>query len=150
MRQISKSAIVPYSARQMFELVDDIDAYCEFLPWCSRSEVLSRTSDTVDAVLELQKGALSKSFTTRNEHKKFEAIDISLLGGPFRALSGGWRFEALGDKGSQVSLELAFEFESRMVDLVLGTFFEEIISSLVTAFTQRAAEIYGQPPNPDE
>lgn len=148
MRHVNKSAIVPFSAEQMFELVDDIDSYCEFLPWCSRSEVLSRTENTVEALLELQKGALSKAFTTRNEHHKHEAIDISPLGGPFRHLSGGWRFESLGDQGSRVSLELDFEFESRMIDVIFGTFFEDIVSSLVTAFTDRATEIYGLPGAP--
>lgn len=143
MRRVSKSAIVPYSAVQMFELVDDIDSYCEFLPWCRRSEVLNRTENTVEALLELQKGTFSKSFTTRNDHDKYEAIDISLLGGPFRHLSGGWRFQPLGKEGSRVSLELEFEFESRMIDVIFGTFFEEICNSLVTAFTDRAADIYG-------
>jgi len=127
----------------MFQLVDDVESYAEFLPWCNRSEVLSRTDDTVEATLELHKGAVSKSFTTRNTLKADEAIDIELLGGPFRHLSGGWTFLSLGEEGSKVSLQLDFEFESRMVDMLFGAFFEDTCNSLVDAFTRRAADVYG-------
>jgi ribosome-associated toxin RatA of RatAB toxin-antitoxin module len=127
----------------MYQLVSDVDAYSEFLPWCNRSEVLSRDGDTVEASLELHKGSISKTFTTRNRQRQDEAIDIELVGGPFRHLAGGWRFEPLGDDGCKVSLELEFEFESRVVDLLFGSFFEDTCNSLVDAFTGRAADIYG-------
>lgn len=140
---MSRSALVPYRAEEMYQLVDDVEAYAEFLPWCNRSEVLSRTDDTVEATLELHKGAVSKSFTTRNALKADEAIEIELLGGPFRHLSGGWTFQPLGEEGSKVSLQLEFEFESRMVDMLFGAFFEETCNSLVDAFTRRAADVYG-------
>ena len=140
---MSRSALVPYRAAEMFQLVDDVESYAEFLPWCNRSEVLSRTDDTVEATLELHKGAVSKSFTTRNTLKADEAIDIELLGGPFRHLSGGWTFLPLGEEGSKVSLQLDFEFESRMVDMLFGAFFEDTCNSLVDAFTRRAADVYG-------
>lgn len=128
----------------MFRLVDDVDSYSEFLPWCNRSEVLNRTADSVEATLELHKGAVSKSFTTRNTLRKYAAIDLELLGGPFRHLAGGWTFQALGDEGSKVSLELEFEFESRLVDMMFGAFFEETCNSLVDSFTRRAADVYGE------
>jgi ribosome-associated toxin RatA of RatAB toxin-antitoxin module len=124
--------------------VDDIEAYPGFLPWCHRSEELSRSDDTVEATLELQKGAVSKTFTTRNTLQPGQGIDISLLGGPFRHLQGGWRFDQLGEEGCKVSLDLEFEFESRMVDMLFGAFFEETCNSLVDAFTARAAEVYGE------
>ena len=128
----------------MYQLVGDVDAYSEFLPWCNRSEILQRDGDAVEASLELHKGSVSKSFTTRNTHRPDEAIDLSLVGGPFRHLEGGWRFEPLGDEGCKVSLELDFEFESRMVDMLFGSFFEDTCNSLVDAFTARAADIYGE------
>ncbi len=128
----------------MFRLVDDVDSYSGFLPWCNRSEVLSRTDDTVEATLELHKGAVSKTFTTRNTLRENESIELELLGGPFRHLAGGWTFQSLGEAGSKVSLQLEFEFESRLVDLMFGAFFEETCNSLVDAFTRRAAEIYGK------
>ena len=134
---------MPYQAREMFGLVDDVAAYPEFLPWCSSAEVHSRSDDTVDATLELHKGAVSKTFTTRNSRCEFTSIDLALVDGPFKHLSGGWRFKDLGDGGSKVSLELEFEFESRLVDLMFGSFFEQTCNSLVEAFSKRAAEVYG-------
>jgi len=128
----------------MFRLVDDVDSYAEFLPWCNQSEVLSRSDDTVEATLELHQGAVSKSFTTRNTLRTDEAIDLELLGGPFRHLAGGWKFQSLGAGGSKVSLELEFEFEGRMIDMMFGAFFEETCNSLVDAFTRRAADVYGE------
>ena len=134
---------MPYKAAEMFALVSDVDAYSEFLPWCNRSEVLRRDGNQVEASLELHKGAVSKSFTTCNTNRPDQGIDISLVGGPFRHLDGGWRFEPLGQNGCKVSLELDFEFESRMVDVLFGSFFEDTCNSLVDAFTRRAADIYG-------
>ena len=128
----------------MFNLVDDVNSYADFLPWCNHSEILSRNDQTVDATLELHKGAISKTFTTRNTLKPNEAIELELLGGPFRHLAGGWKFQSLGDDGSKVELELEFEFESRMADMMFGTFFEETCNSLVDAFISRAATIYGE------
>ncbi len=143
MRQVKRSALVPYSAAEMFKLVNDVDAYAEFLPWCNRSRVLNRSGDTVEATLELHKGSVSRQFTTRNTLTRDEAIDIALLGGPFRHLAGGWRFQSLDDKGCKVSLELEFQFENRMIDMMFGAFFEDTCNSLVDAFTARAEEIYG-------
>lgn len=128
----------------MFRLVDDVDSYADFLPWCGRSEILSRNGDTVEAVLELHKGAVSKTFSTRNTLTQNAAIKLELLGGPFRHLEGGWNFQSLGDDGSKVTLELEFEFESRMADMMFGAFFEETCNSLVDAFTGRAAVVYGE------
>ncbi|MGI9262667.1 MAG: type II toxin-antitoxin system RatA family toxin [Woeseiaceae bacterium] len=142
MRTVNRTALVPYSPRQMFELVDDVDAYSDFLPWCNHSEILSRDGATLDAMVELQQGSITKSFTTRNTRKEYESIDLALLGGPFKTLDGGWRFTELGGEVCKISLELEFEFNSRMVDMMFGPFFEHTCNSLVDAFTQRAAEVY--------
>ena len=123
MRKVERSALVPYAAREMFVLVDDVEAYPEFLPWCNSAVVDSRSDDIVEATLELQKGSVSKTFTTRNVNREFESIDLTLVRGPFKHLSGGWRFKDLGDDGSKVTLELQFEFKSRVMDLMFGSFF---------------------------
>ena len=128
----------------MYALVRDVNSYAEFLPGCRRARVLSEDGPVVEASLDLEKGSVSKSFTTRNTHRENERIDIELVGGPFRDLSGGWQFDALGDEGCRVSLALDFEFESKMVDLVFGRFFEDTCNSLVDAFTERAAKVYGE------
>ena len=143
MRKVKRSALVPYPARDMFVLVDDVEAYPEFLPWCNSAVVDSRSDDIVEATLELQKGAVNKSFTTRNLNREFESIDLALVRGPFKHLSGGWRFKDLGNDGSKVSLELEFEFKSRVTDLMFGSFFEEICNALVDAFSKRATVVYG-------
>lgn len=144
MRKVKRSALVPHTAQEMFELVDDVEAYPEFLPWCNDAKVQSRTDDTVVATLELHRGSVSKHFTTRNTRRPYEAIDMALIDGPFRHLDGGWRFRDISEHGSEVSLQLEFEFDSRMVDMIFGRFFEDTLKALVEAFTRRAAAVYGQ------
>ena len=143
MRKVKRTALVPHSAKEMFELVDNVEAYPEFLPWCNDATVHSRDGSTVVATLELHKGGVSKHFTTRNARKPFDAIDMALVDGPFRHLDGGWRFRDITDDGCEVSLELEFEFDNRIVDLVFGRFFEDTLKVLVDAFTRRAAAVYG-------
>ena len=128
----------------MFALVDDIESYPIFLPWCGSTVVHKREGNTVEATLELQRRGISKSFTTRNTLQQDQSIGIALLGGPFKQLSGGWSFQQLGDSGSKVSLDLEFEFENPMTDMIFGSFFESTCNSLVDSFTQRAADVYKQ------
>ncbi len=142
MRKVSRSALVSYSAPQMYELVKDVEAYPAFLPWCNDAEVHVREPHVIEASLEFHHRGLSKRFRTRNALTENEALGIELVGGPFRVLSGGWLFQPLGDAGSKVSLELEFEFESRATDVIFGRFFEKICNTLVDSFTQRAAQIY--------
>ncbi len=143
MRHVNRSALVPYTSREMFVIVDDVAAYPEFLSWCKSACVHERTDEFVQATLELQKGGVSNKFTTRNDRIEFESIDISLVGGPFRHLQGGWSFTDLGDDGCKVALKLDFEFESMLVDLMFGAFFEETCNSMVDGFTGRAISIFG-------
>jgi ribosome-associated toxin RatA of RatAB toxin-antitoxin module len=127
----------------MYALVEDVDAYPDFLPWCSDVEVHFREGNVVEATLELHRGGLSKRFRTRNTMHPRTSMDLELVGGPFRHLSGGWTFTPLGDAGSKVALDLEFEFDSRALDLIVGAFFEDACNSLVDAFTERAAVVYG-------
>lgn len=143
MRNVQRSALVPYSAAQMFAIVDDIEAYPEFLPWCSKTMVHLREDDVVEATLELQRGSLSKQFRTRNTNRPIESIEMTLVSGPFRHLQGKWRFTQLSEEGSKVELDLSFEFASSVVDVVFGRFFEDVCNSLVNAFRKRADAIYG-------
>jgi len=144
MTAISKSALVSYSPAQMFALVDGIEAYPEFLPWCRGAKVLSRTDDEVRATIELSKGGVEKAFTTCNRNQKNKMIEMRLVEGPFRQLEGFWRFDALGDDGCKVSFDLEFEFASRMLGMVVGPVFSQIANSLVDSFHKRAVEIYGK------
>ncbi|MCK9532526.1 MAG: type II toxin-antitoxin system RatA family toxin [Gammaproteobacteria bacterium] len=141
---VQKSAIVPYSASEMFVLVDDVDAYPQFLPWCSGARVHSRTEDEVHATVEIAHGALHKSFSTRNRLQAGKMIEMRLVDGPFRRLEGFWRFDALGDKACKVSLDLEFEFSSRIIGMALGPVFSQITSTFVDSFRRRAEQVYGK------
>jgi ribosome-associated toxin RatA of RatAB toxin-antitoxin module len=143
MRKVSRNALVSYSAAQMYALVKNVEAYPSFLPWCSDAKLHIQETDFIEASLEMHRRGISKRFRTRNELQENVALGIELVGGPFRHLSGGWRFQQLGDAGSKVSLELEFEFESRTTDIIFGRFFENTCNSLVDSFTKRAAQIYG-------
>jgi len=143
MRKVSRSALVPYSAEDMFALVEDVESYPTFLPWCNDVEVHFHDGNAVEVTLELHRGKVSRRFRTRNTMHPSDSMELALVGGPFRHLSGGWRFQALGEAGSKVSLDLEFEFDSRMLDLMIGAFFEDTCNHLVDAFTQRAEKVYG-------
>lgn len=127
----------------MYALVDDVESYPEFLPWCTDVEVHSRSDDVVEASLELRRAGLRKRFRTRNRLTPKRSMALQLVGGPFRHLSGGWQFTPLGDAGSKVSLDLEFEFENKALDMMIGAFFEDACNSLVDAFTERAEAVYG-------
>ena len=96
MRKVSRSALVPYSAAQMYALVKDVEAYPSFLPWCNDAEVHIRDEDFIEASLELHRGRISKTFRTRNALQENESLGIDLVGGPFQHMSGGWTFQPLG------------------------------------------------------
>jgi ribosome-associated toxin RatA of RatAB toxin-antitoxin module len=144
MTAIQKSVLVPYSPAEMFALVDDIDRYPEFLPWCSAARVLARSDDEVRARISLSKSGVDKSFTTCNRNQKNKMIEIRLEEGPFRRLQGYWRFDALGDAGCKVSLDLEFEFSSRVLGMVVGPVFSQVANSLVDSFQKRAVGVYGK------
>ena len=144
MTSISKSALVPYSPAEMFALVDDIEAYPQFLPWCSTARVLERSADEVRATIALSKGGVDKSFTTCNRIQRGKMIEMRLVEGPFRRLEGFWRFDPLGNDGCKVSLDMEFEFASRMLGMVVGPVFSQVANSLVDSFQQRAVDVYGK------
>jgi ribosome-associated toxin RatA of RatAB toxin-antitoxin module len=141
---VKKSALVLYSAAEMYALVDDIEAYPQFLPWCRSTQILSRSEDEVRATIEMVKGGVHKSFTTSNRMQKHKMIDIRLLEGPFKRLEGYWRFEPLRASASKVSLDMEFEFSSHLLRMVVEPVFKQIANSLVDAFCKRAVDLYGK------
>ncbi len=144
MTVVQRSALVPYTAQEMFRLVTDIESYPDFLPWCRSARILSQDADEVRASLEFAAGAVHKSFTTRNRHQENKLVMISLVEGPFRSLEGFWRFDGLGEQGCKVTLDLEFDFSNRMVSLVVGPVFTQIANTLVSSFQRRAKDVYGK------
>ncbi len=144
MANIKKNALVSFSPQQMFCLVDDVNAYQEFLPWCSDSKELERGVAGVKAAVELSKGSVKKSFTTYNILTEYDSIEMQLVDGPFKHLHGFWYFKPLqGGKSCRIELDLSFEFSSRLVSLAIGPVFTTVANNLVDAFIGRAKTLYG-------
>jgi ribosome-associated toxin RatA of RatAB toxin-antitoxin module len=143
MTNISRQIQVPYSALQMYALVNDVASYPDFLPWCDAARVLKVNGNEMDASITLKVGALRKAFSTRNANEPGNRIQVSLLSGPFKSLNGFWAFHDLETGGSVVRLEMSFEFANRLVDMAIGPVFREIVRNLVGAFQQRAVAVYG-------
>lgn len=144
MTVIKKSALVPYTPAQMFKLVDAIEQYPAFLPWCKSTIVHSRVGDEVKASIYFTKGGIQQSFTTRNRLLQDQLIEVRLVRGPFRYLEGAWRFEAVGEVGCRVSFDLEFEFSSKLISLTVGPVIQKAIESYVEAFCRQAKAIYGE------
>lgn len=142
MTEIQRSAQVPYSAAQMYQLVNDVASYPEFLPWCDHVDVLQQTDREVVARVTLTMGKLPQSFTTRNRLVPNESVEMELVEGPFKHLRGVWQFEPL-TSGCRVSLDMRFEFKSRIARITLGGPFHKIVNSLMEAFIERAHSVYG-------
>lgn len=142
MTTISKSALVPYSAEEMYKLVADIESYPQFLPWCAGSRIVSRQDTEIEAEIDMAFGGIHKTFTTRNTLCP-GCMDIQLVRGPFSRLEGAWRFQQVGDLGSRISLDLEFDFANRLLAMAVGPVFSTIANSLVDSFKKRAREVYG-------
>ncbi len=140
MKNIARSAIVEHSAAEMYALVENIEAYPEFLPWCSAAQVQERLPGRTRAALTVGVGGLSHAFTTLNDTRPGEAIDMHLVSGPFRRFEGRWRFVALAPDACRIEFSLQYEFSSRVLGKVLSPLFDGIADSMVEAFVRRARE----------
>ena len=134
---------MPYSAHQMYSLVNDVDAYPQFLPWCSNSHVLEKSEHRMKASLTLKAGKIKQSFTTENSMRPDELIEVHLLEGPFKHLNGSWHFEAISDTECNIALDMTFQFKNRILKMALESVFQKIIDTLVDSFTDRARQLYG-------
>ena len=143
MKEIARSAIVEHSAAQMYALVDDVEAYPRFLPWCleARTEPLG---DKKRATLTVGLRGIRQSFTTLNENRPGEAIDMRLLEGPFEHFSAAWRFRPLSEHACEIAFSLRYEFASRALGKLLEPLFDEIADTMVDAFKRRADELHSR------
>ena len=144
MREVTRSALVPYSAEQMFALVEDIERYPQFLPWVSAAQLLERSPTQVVGRLEMHRAGMREIVTTRNVLTAHREITLSLVAGPFKTLAGRWNFEPIGEhRGTRVSLSIRFEFANPMLNLLLSRSFEKSCNEMVDAFVARARAVYG-------
>lgn len=142
MGHIERSALVAFSATQMFALVNDVASYPAFMEGCVGAEVLQRSDDEVVARLDLSKAGISHSFVTRNQLTPPIAMTMALVEGPFKYLHGEWRFQALAADACKVSFTLDFEFKSALIGMVAGQWFESVANQLVDGLVKRAQAIY--------
>ena len=143
MAKVEKSALVPYSAQAMFDLVADVERYKEFLPWCSDSALVSRRDHELCGMIEVSRLGIKQSFTTCNTLAPPGHMGIALQEGPFRHLHGEWRFVELRGDACKVMLTMEFEFAGRLIDAAFGKVFHQIANSLVESFVARAEDVYG-------
>lgn len=142
MPKIHRSAIVPYTQAQMYDLVNDIESYQVFVPWCVNSVIHERDDTYVRATLTFSAKGIQKSFTTINRLHPHSRMDLALAEGPFKKLSGAWVFAEKADGHSEVRLDLEYELAAGIVAMMFGPFFTQIASSLVDAFVRRAHTVY--------
>ncbi len=142
MTVVQKSALVKFSALQMYELVNNIEDYPNFLPWCSGSRIIKIGEDFIEAELMISKGGFKKSFSTRNTLDKGGKITVSLLDGPFDYLEGVWNFMPLREDASKITLDLEFEMSGKLASLAFGVVFNQICNTMVSSFTDRAKQVY--------
>ena len=140
---VQKSVLVSHSAQQMFSLVDAVEAYPEFLPWCDASKVIYRDATRTRATLHINYHGAKQSFTTENTQDPPRSMSIRLIEGPFRILDGEWRFTELAQQACKIEFCLHYEFSSRILEMLVGPVFTYIANTLVDAFVKRADKVYG-------
>jgi ribosome-associated toxin RatA of RatAB toxin-antitoxin module len=138
---LRKSAIVPYPCATMFELVDRVEAYPEFLPWCAGVRLIERTDSVTSARIDIAWRGLESHIATRNAKRPPQAMDLAFLEGPFEDFSGAWRFSPLGDGGCRVEFTLDYTFANAALDIALGPLFGHVLGSVVDRFVARAEEV---------
>jgi ribosome-associated toxin RatA of RatAB toxin-antitoxin module len=142
MTRISRSALVMHSAERMFDLVNDVRRYPEFLQGCEATHVIEESDNTLEARLTLAKAGFEQSFTTRNALQRPEKMTITLVEGPFSKFTGTWHFQVLSDEACKVTLELEFEMASKIAGAAMGALFKQVAGMMVDSFVKRAGEIY--------
>jgi len=142
MKQVHKSVLVGHSPERMYTLVDAVERYPEFLPWCGGARVLARDAAVVEAEIRIDYRGIRQSFVTRNVNTPFERIDLNFVRGPFRSLAGKWLFTKVGDLGSRIDFQLDWEFAGGVLGALIAPVFDSIADTMVDAFVRRADELH--------
>jgi len=141
--EIRRSALVKYSPAQMFDLVNEVEAYPKRFPWCDGVDVLERDQDVLVARLDIKFAGFRQSFTTRNTAERPHRLQMSLVDGPFRALEGVWDFTALGDAGCKIAFALDFDYAGRLGGTAVKLGFQGLANRMVGDFCREAERMYG-------
>ena len=144
MKRVSRSAIVEHSAQALYALIEDIESYPAFLPWCRSARVQSRTETRTVATLSVGLRGIKQSFTTENRNTPGQAIQMRLVEGPFRHFSATWRLTPLGAHAARVEFSMTYEFSSKVLAKMLEPLFGQIADTMVDAFVRRADALYGR------
>ncbi|MFH0256189.1 SRPBCC family protein [Vibrio rumoiensis] len=142
MPQVNRSALVSFSAQQMYDLVNDVEDYPEFLPGCSGAKLIESSHTALVASVDVSKAGIKKTFITSNTMEPGRKITLALVDGPFKSLSGYWLFTPLDDFACKVELCLEFEFSNKLIEMAFGKIFNELTNNMVNSFTQRAKQVY--------
>lgn len=149
MREMHRSALVPYSPGQMFDLIEQVEHYPQFLPWCTRTQLIERTDAIVAATVEVGFRELHVRVTTRNEKRRPEWMTIHMQDGSFRHFFGEWKLTPLGTLGSRIDFSLRYELALASEKLA-GPLIDRAANQMVDAFVRRAEAVYGEPPGPGQ
>lgn len=143
MPKVHKTVLLPYSAEQMYDLVEKVEDYPEFLPWCGGVTVFSRTEYNLEAEIVIAFKGLKQTFKTHNANTRPQAMLMEFKDGPFRYFKGQWRFDALGDAGVKVQFDLDYEFANKLFSMAIGPVFNVIAQTFIDGFVSRAKAVYG-------
>ncbi|QIR11073.1 type II toxin-antitoxin system RatA family toxin [Avibacterium paragallinarum] len=144
MPSVNQRALVPYSAKQMYDLVNNYERYPEFVPGCVESRTLNRSERELTAELVISKAGIRQRFTTQNTMVENQQIQMQLVEGPFKFLQGQWQFTEIDEQSCQIVLKLDFEFSNPLIAMAFGQIFTHLTSKMIDAFKQRAKEVYAQ------
>jgi ribosome-associated toxin RatA of RatAB toxin-antitoxin module len=144
-KRVSRSAIVEHSAESLYALIEDIESYPTFLPWCRGASVQSRNENRTVATLSVGLRGIRQSFTTENRNTPGRAIQMRLVQGPFRHFAANWRLTPLGPHAVRIEFTMVYEFSSRILARLLEPLFSQIADTMVDAFVRRADALYARP-----
>ncbi len=143
MAVVHKTVLVAYSAQQMYELVERVENYPDFLPWCGAVKVLQRSETDLIATLAINYHGIKQQFTTKNQNLPYSRMELQLVDGPFRHLTGSWQFHALREDACKIEFNLNYDFSSKLLEHLIGPVFSRIANSFVDSFCHRAEVLYG-------
>lgn len=141
MREVNRSVLVEFTPSQMFSLVDAVEDYPDFLPWCGGTTLHHRDQEITRATIQIRYHGIQQSFTTENVKRAPHEMMIKLVEGPFRRLDGSWRFGDLASRGCKIEFTLRYEFAGRLLERLVGPVFRHIADTLVDAFVTRAGQV---------